>query len=141
MALTVHRRKSKKPFAMLLQLRRQNAVKSFPKPRQPPASVKARQTATIPPVANDSIRTNKKDSKFMVKVYSTPTCPYCVTLKTYLKERDIDFKDIDVAVDEKAREEMVEKTGQLGVPVINIDGEFVVGFDKEKINQLLNIKE
>lgn len=77
----------------------------------------------------------------MVKVYSTPTCPYCVTLKTYLKERDIDFKDIDVAVDEKAREEMVEKTGQLGVPVINIDGHFVVGFDKEKINQLLNIKE
>lgn len=72
-------------------------------------------------------------------VYSTPSCPYCFTLKAYLKERNIDFQDIDVAVDEKAREKMVAATGQLGVPVVEVDGQFVVGFDKEKINKLLNL--
>ncbi len=75
----------------------------------------------------------------MVKVYSTPTCPYCVTLKMFLKEHNIEFEDIDVAQDEKARDEMVKKTGQMGVPVIDIDGEIVVGFDKEKISKLLNL--
>lgn len=75
----------------------------------------------------------------VVKVYSTPTCPYCVTLKEFLKSKNIAFEDIDVASDEKAREEMVQKTGQLGVPVIDIDGQIVVGFDKVKICQLLKI--
>ncbi len=75
----------------------------------------------------------------IVKVYSTPTCPYCVTLKEFLKSKNIAFEDIDVASDEKAREEMVQKTGQLGVPVVDIDGQMVVGFDREKISQLLKI--
>jgi glutaredoxin-like YruB-family protein len=74
-----------------------------------------------------------------VRVFSTPTCPYCVTLKEFLKSKNIAFEDIDVAADEKAREEMIEKTGQLGVPVIEIDGQLVVGFNKEKISQLLKI--
>ena len=77
----------------------------------------------------------------MVKVYSTPMCPYCVTLKQFLKEHNIEFEDIDVSQDKNALDEMVEKSGQLGVPVVDIDGEIIVGFDKEKINQLLNIKE
>lgn len=77
----------------------------------------------------------------MIKVYSTPTCPYCVTLKEYLKEHNIKFEDVDVSQDEKARDEMVEKSGQMGVPVIDIDGEIVVGFEKEKISQLLKITE
>jgi len=76
----------------------------------------------------------------MVKVYSTPSCPYCVALKNFLKENKIDFEDIDVSQDEKAREEMIQKTGQMGVPVIEINSEFIVGFDKERISQLLNIK-
>jgi glutaredoxin-like YruB-family protein len=76
----------------------------------------------------------------MVKVFSTPFCPYCVSLKNFLKERDIEFEEFDVSQDEKARNEMVEKTGQLGVPVIDIDGELVVGFDKEKISKLLKIE-
>jgi len=76
----------------------------------------------------------------MVKVYSTPACPYCVALKNFLKENKIDFEDIDVSQDEKAREEMIQKTGQMGVPVIEINSEFIVGFDKERISQLLNIK-
>jgi glutaredoxin-like YruB-family protein len=77
----------------------------------------------------------------MVKVFSTPTCPYCVTLKEFFKEHNIEFEDIDVSQDEKARDEMIEKSGQMGVPVVDINGEIVVGFDKEKISQLLKITE
>lgn len=78
---------------------------------------------------------------FVVKVYSTPTCPYCVTLKTFLEGHGIVFEDIDVSQDEKAREEMIKKSKQMGVPVVDIDGQIIVGFDKEKISQLLSIKE
>ena len=74
-----------------------------------------------------------------VRIFSTPSCPYCVTLKEYLKENNIAFEDIDVSQDEVALNEMVEKTNQTGVPVIDIDGQFILGFDKEKISQLLNI--
>jgi len=77
----------------------------------------------------------------MVKVYSTPTCPYCVTLKKFLKEKGIDFADIDVSSDENELKEMIEKSGQMGVPVVDIDGEIVVGFNRDKIMELLNIKE
>jgi len=77
----------------------------------------------------------------MIKVYSTPTCPYCITLKKFLKEKGIDFSDIDVSSDEKELQEMIDKSGQMGVPVININGEIVVGFDRNKIIELLNIKE
>ena len=77
----------------------------------------------------------------MIKVYSTPSCPYCFTLKEFLKQNNIEFEDIDVSKDEKALKEMVEKSGQMGVPVVEIDGEIVVGFDKEKISKILNIRE
>jgi glutaredoxin-like YruB-family protein len=77
----------------------------------------------------------------MVKVYSTNSCPYCITLKSFLKKHNIDFEDIDVSKDEKALEEMVKKTGQMGVPVVEIDGEIIIGFDKEKISKILKIKE
>jgi len=76
-----------------------------------------------------------------VRIFSTPTCPYCVTLKEYLKENNISFQDIDVSQDQAALNEMVEKTEQTAVPVIDIDGQFIIGFDKEKISQLLNIKD
>jgi len=75
-----------------------------------------------------------------VKVFSTPTCAYCVTLKEYLKENNVSFEDIDVSQDQEALNEMVEKSGQMGVPVVEIDKDIIVGFDKEKINQLLSIK-
>jgi len=77
----------------------------------------------------------------MIKVYSTPTCPYCVTLKNFLKEKGFKFEDIDVSVNHEAAKEMIDKSGQMGVPVVDIDGEIIVGFDKEKIEQLLNIKK
>lgn len=77
----------------------------------------------------------------MVKVYSTPTCPYCVTLKEFLKEHSIEFEDIDVSQNKTVLDEMVKKSKQMGVPVVDIDGQIIVGFDKEKISELLNIKE
>ena len=75
----------------------------------------------------------------MVKIYSTPSCVYCKTLKEYLKKKSVDFSDIDVSSDEKELEEMVKISGQMGVPVVNIDGEVIIGFDKQKIDQLLKI--
>lgn len=77
----------------------------------------------------------------MVKVFSTPACPYCVTLKEFFKKHNIEFEDIDVSQNEKARDEMVEKSGQMGVPVIEINDEIVVGFDKETISRLLKIED
>ncbi len=77
----------------------------------------------------------------MVKVYTTPSCPYCFTLKGFLKERNVGFEDIDVSQDEKARDYIIEKTGKMEVPVMEIDGEIVLGFDKEKIVKLLNIAQ
>ncbi len=77
----------------------------------------------------------------MVKVYSTPTCPYCDTLKEYLKEHKIEFQSLDVSQDNSALEEMVKNSKQMGVPVIDINGEIIIGFDKERINNLLGIKE
>lgn len=76
-----------------------------------------------------------------VRVFSTISCPYCFTLKEFLKQNGIEFEDIDVSKDKAALEEMVQKSGQMGVPVVDINGEIVVGFDKEKISKLLNIKE
>jgi glutaredoxin 3 len=76
-----------------------------------------------------------------VKVFSTKACPYCVVLKQFLSDNNIEFEDLDVSEDEEARKEMVEKTGQLGVPVIQIDNEIVIGFDKRKISELLGIKD
>lgn len=76
-----------------------------------------------------------------VRVFSTTYCPYCFALKEFLKEKNVEFEDIDISQDRKALEEMVQKSGQMGVPVAEIDREIVVGFDKEKICQLLNIKE
>lgn len=77
----------------------------------------------------------------MIKVYSTPTCAYCVTLKKFLAEKGIKFESIDVSQNEKDLQEMVDKSGQMGVPVIDIDGQIIVGFNKNKIVELLNIKE
>ena len=72
-----------------------------------------------------------------VAVYSTPTCPYCRQAKEYLKEKGIHFTDHNVATDLEARNAMVQKSGQLGVPVIEVDGSVVVGFNRGKLEELL----
>ena len=75
-----------------------------------------------------------------VKVYSTPTCPWCQKVKAFLKENKVKFKDINVADDEAAQKEMVEKSGQMGVPVIMIDDkEPLVGFDEGKLKKALGL--
>ena len=76
-----------------------------------------------------------------VKVYSTPTCPWCHKAKEFLEENKIEFEDINVAEDQKAAEEMVEKSGQRGVPVIMIDDEVIVGFNPDAIKKALKIEE
>jgi glutaredoxin-like YruB-family protein len=74
-----------------------------------------------------------------VKIYSTPTCPYCIRAKQFLKDNNITFEDTDVATNQSATEEMIKISGQMGVPVLDIDGEIIVGFDKERIKQVLGI--
>lgn len=76
-----------------------------------------------------------------VKVYSTTTCSYCDLAKDFLKSHDIAFEEIDVSKNPKAAQEMIKRSGQMGVPVIDIDGELVIGFDKEKLKKLLEIRE
>ncbi|MBI2049877.1 MAG: glutaredoxin family protein [Candidatus Staskawiczbacteria bacterium] len=76
----------------------------------------------------------------MIKIYTTPTCVYCDTLKKYLKERDFTFNEVDVSQNEAELKEMVKISGQMGVPVIDIDSQIIVGFDKVKIDRILGIK-
>ena len=74
-----------------------------------------------------------------VIVYSTPTCPYCVRAKKFLKDNNIDFEDIDVSSNQQKSKEMIDKSGQMGVPTLDIEGEIIVGFDTEKIKKALGI--
>ncbi len=72
-----------------------------------------------------------------IKIYSTPTCPYCIEAKKYFTENKIDFDNVDVSLDHHAADEMVKLSGQMGVPVITIDEKVIVGFDKPRIEKLL----
>ena len=74
-----------------------------------------------------------------VKIYSTPTCPWCRRTKQFFQANDVPFQDLDVASDKNARAEMVKKTGQLTVPVIDIDNEISVGFDENWLRQKLGL--
>ncbi len=75
-----------------------------------------------------------------VVMYSTPTCHYCNLAKEFFTENKIQYKVFDVQSDLVKRKEMVEKSGQMGVPVILVDDTLVMGFDEEKLRDLLNIK-
>ena len=75
-----------------------------------------------------------------IRIYSTPWCTYCKMAKEFFTTHNIAFDEKDVAEDEQARDEMVKKSGQLGVPVITIDDKVIVGFDKKAITQILGVK-
>ena len=75
-----------------------------------------------------------------VKIYTTPSCVYCRMAKEFFKEHKIEYEEKDVAADAAAREEMFSKSGQMGVPVIDIDGKFIVGFDEPRLREVLGIK-
>ncbi len=72
-----------------------------------------------------------------ITIYSTPSCMYCKMAKAYFAEKGVQYVDKNVAVDEAAREEMVKKSGQLGVPVIDVDGTIGIGFEKERLASLI----
>lgn len=79
------------------------------------------------------------ENKNNVLIYSTPTCHFCHMAKEFFQEKNIVYTEKDVSEDQGALKEMVDKTGQFGVPVIDIDGKIVVGFDKHKLSELLQI--
>jgi glutaredoxin 3 len=79
-------------------------------------------------------------TKAQVTMYTTPTCVYCKAAKEFFQEHGVSYEEKNVAVDEEAREAMVHKSGQLGVPVIDVNGEIVIGFNQSKLSQLLGIK-
>ena len=80
----------------------------------------------------------KKQPK--VIVFSTPTCSYCNAAKSYFRQKGVKFRDVDVSRDPAAARDMVRRSGQQGVPVIDIGGKVIIGFDRPKINQLLGLK-
>lgn len=75
------------------------------------------------------------------RLFTTPTCPYCFALKKFLEEKGVEVEVIDVASDLVAQQEMIDKTKQATVPVMEIDGEYIVGFDRKRITKLLNIED
>ncbi|GAA0722373.1 glutaredoxin family protein [Clostridium malenominatum] len=74
-----------------------------------------------------------------VIVYTTPTCPWCKVVKDYLKSNNITYIEHDVSKDDKATTEMINKSGQMGVPVVDIDGEIIIGFDQDRIDRVLGL--
>lgn len=77
---------------------------------------------------------------FKVIIYTTPSCVYCKMTKAFFKENNIAYEEKDVSADSASRDEMIAKSNQMAVPVIDIDGQILVGFDKEGLSNLLNIK-
>lgn len=75
-----------------------------------------------------------------ITIYGTDSCPWCHKAREFMKEHKIKFVDKNVGEDQKAAKEMIEKSGQQGVPVIDVDGEIIVGFDEDRLKSLLKIK-
>lgn len=75
-----------------------------------------------------------------VKIYTTPSCIYCNMVKDWFKKNNIEYEEFNVAEDEKRRKEMIEKTGHMAVPVIEIGDEIILGFDQKRLSELLKIK-
>jgi glutaredoxin-like YruB-family protein len=90
---------------------------------------------------NAIVEIQSKDEKQSnrVVVYTTPTCSWCNTLKSYLRKNRIHFREVDISKDDNLAQQLVKRSGQQGVPQTDINGEIVVGFNKTRINQLLNI--
>ena len=82
----------------------------------------------------------KRKKQPRVIIFTTPSCSFCVAAKRYFRQHQIRFRDVDVSRDQTAARDMQRRSGQMGVPVIDIGGKIIVGFDKPKINQMLGIK-
>ncbi len=90
-------------------------------------------------MSKERLASDQKQRQPRVIVFSTPTCPHCRTAKRYLRQRGIHFRDVDVSRDSRAAQDMMRRTGQQGVPQIEIGGRMVVGFDRAKIDELLGL--
>jgi glutaredoxin 3 len=84
--------------------------------------------------------TTKKTKQKRVIVFSTPTCTYCNQAKRYFRERGVKYRDVDVSRDPAAARDMVRRSGQQGVPVIDIGGKIIVGFNRPEVDRLLDLK-
>lgn len=78
---------------------------------------------------------------YRVLVFTTPTCPWCTRAKSYLRQRRVPFREVDVSRDPAAARDLVRRSGQMGVPVIEIDGRPIVGFDRPQIDRLLGLRQ
>lgn len=109
--------------------------------RTGPAYRRALESALEPAAATATSTSAVKGgaTKHSVTVFSTPTCPWCARLKAYLQQNKIAFKDVDVSRDTAAAQEMVRRSGQMGVPQAWIDGQVVVGFDRKRVDTLLGL--
>ncbi len=96
-------------------------------------------TATAATASAGTTKTKANPAKHSVTVFSTPTCPWCSRLKSYLREQQVAFKDVDVSRDAIAAQEMMRRSGQMGVPQAWIDGQVVVGFDRKRVDALLGL--
>jgi glutaredoxin-like YruB-family protein len=85
------------------------------------------------------ITTSEEKPSKSVTVYTTPSCPWCTTVKNYLRKNRITYHEVDVSRDQQAAEELVRKSGQQGVPQTEIEGNMVVGYDKKRLDELLEI--
>ncbi len=74
-----------------------------------------------------------------VNIYSTQSCPYCVMVKDYLKKKNVQFADYDVGRDQVKAQEMIKKSGQMGVPVVDINGKIIIGFNRPEIDKALGL--
>jgi glutaredoxin-like YruB-family protein len=102
------------------------------------AEVLARALLGAPPAVAE-VGADARPPGHRVTVFTTPTCSWCTRTKAYLRQHAIDFNEVDVSRDEKAAQRMVARSGQMGVPKLDIDGRMVVGFDKASIDRLLGI--
>lgn len=82
---------------------------------------------------------SEKGRVHRVVVFTTPTCSWCARAKSYLRAQNVRFKEVDVSRDARAARDLVRRTGQMGVPVIEIDGRPIVGFDQAKVDRLLGL--
>jgi glutaredoxin-like YruB-family protein len=76
----------------------------------------------------------------VVTVYSTTSCPWCYRVKSWLEEHHVKFRDVNVGADQQAAQEMIDKSGQMGVPVVEVNGKIIVGFDEDALKEALGIK-
>lgn len=76
-----------------------------------------------------------------IRVYTTPTCPYCRLVKEFLKEKSLPFEEVDVTADHQAVQHMVKLSGQMGVPVVEIDGKVIVGWNKAALEETINARQ